>query len=110
MHDPTSPPTAIQLHIVNDLGPVDVVLDSLYEGIFQVSTKQASASVTQGNASVPDPWVPGLGRTMVVDSNTTARSEGWIGWGDTGPSWDAYQQGEVLIDSSLADVALSFLG
>lgn len=108
-HDPTSPPTSIQLHVVNDLGPADVILDSLFEGAFQVATKQASAYVSQGNASVTDPWVPGLERTMNVDFNSTARSYGWIGWGSATP-WSAYQDGEVLIDSSLADVTLSFLG
>lgn len=108
-HDPTSPPTCIQLHVGNDLGPTDVVLDSLFEGAFQVSTKQASAYVTQGNASGTDPWGPGLQRTMNVDFNSTTRSYGWIGWGTWAP-WSAYQNGEVLIDSSLADVTLSFLG
>ncbi|KAH0827548.1 hypothetical protein J3R83DRAFT_4269 [Lanmaoa asiatica] len=110
MHDPTSPPTAIQLHVVNDLGPVDVTLDNLFEGAFQVSTKQATASVTQGDASVTDPWVPGQERTMAVDFNSTTRSYGWIGWGNAGTPWSTYQQGEALIDSSLADVSLSFLG
>lgn len=110
LHDPTSPPTVVQLHVVNDLGPADVILDSLFEGVFEVSTKQASASVTQGNASVPDPWAPGVERTMVVDSNSTARSFGWIGWGTAGTPWNGFQQGEVLVDSSLANVTLSFLG
>ncbi|KAG6378140.1 hypothetical protein JVT61DRAFT_13828 [Boletus reticuloceps] len=107
LHDPTSPPTAVQLHAFNDLGPSNVILDSLFEGIFQVSTKQAAATVTQGNASVTDPWVPGLPRTMVVGTNLTARSYGWIGWGNMETPC---QQGEVLVDSSLADVTLSFLG
>lgn len=110
LHDPASPPAIVQLRAVNDLGPVDVTLDSLFEGIFQVSTKQATASITQGNASVTDPWVPGLARTMQTDLNSTERSYGWIGWGDEGALWNAYQLGEVLIDSSLADVTLSFLG
>lgn len=109
LHDPSSAPTAIQLNVFNDLGPADVTLDSLYEGVFQVSTKQATASVTQGNASVPDPWVPGVPRTMETDVNSTARLYGWIGWGNTGAP-NAYEQGEVLVDSSLADVTVSFLG
>lgn len=110
LHDPTSPPTALQLSVLNDLGPADVTLDSLFEGVFQVSTKQAAAFVTQGNASVTDPWVPGLERTIQIALNTTERSYGWIGWGNAGTLWNAYQQGNVLIDSSLAEVSLSFLG
>ncbi|KAF8558013.1 hypothetical protein OG21DRAFT_1406107 [Imleria badia] len=110
LHDPASAATAVQLHVFNDLGPADVTLDSLFEGVFQVSTKQAAASVTQGNASVTDPWVPGLQRTMEVDLNSTARIYGWIGWGNAETPWNAYEQGEVLVDSSLAHVTLSFLG
>lgn len=110
LHDPTSPPTVIQLHAFNDLGPADVTLDNLFEGAFQVTTKQASASVTQGNANGTDPWALGLQRTFEVDFNSTARSFGWIGWGTAEMPWSAYQQGEALIDTSLADVTLSFLG
>jgi len=100
----------MELSILNDLGPVDVTLDSLFEGLYQVSTKQAVTSVTQGSATMPDPWASGLGRTMVTYSNSSARSIGWIGWGDVPMSWNGYQQGEILVDSSLADVTLSFLG
>lgn len=110
LHDPTSPPTALQLSVLNDLGPADVTLDSLFEGVFQVSTKQAAASVTRGTASGLDPWVPGQERTMEIALNTTQRTYGWIGWGNAGTLWNAYQQGNVVIDSSLADVSLSFLG
>lgn len=110
LHDPASPATALQLRALNDLGSADVTLDQLFEGVFQVSTKQAFASVTLGNASVSDPWAPGQERKIETALNTTERSYGWIGWGDAGALWNAYQQGNVVIDSSLADVTLSFLG
>lgn len=112
IHDPASSPAIIQLHIVNDLGPADVVIDNLFEGAFQVSTKQASASasVRQGNASATDPKAPGSQRTMNVDFNSTARSYGWIGWGNEATPWNVFQGGEALIETSLADVTLTFLG
>jgi hypothetical protein len=109
LHDPASSPTALQLHAFNDLGPSNVTLDNLFQGIFQVSTKQAFASVTQGSASVPDPSGSEGQRTMVTNLNSTERLYGWIGWGQESV-WNGYQQGEVLVDTSLADVALTLLG
>lgn len=110
LHDPNSSATAVKLQVSNDLGPTNVTLDSLFQGVFQVSTKQATVSVTQGTSSVTDPWVPGLPRTMLMEVNSTTRSNGWIGWGDMETSCNAFQQGEVLVDTSLADATLLFLG
>ncbi|KAL4074172.1 hypothetical protein J3A83DRAFT_4358002 [Scleroderma citrinum] len=108
-HDPSSPPTAIKLHTENGVGPSNVVLDEKFQGVFQVTTKQAAAIVSQGNAMSIDPWNTGLQRNMVASVNSTARMDGWIGWGSP-PSWDPEQEGEVIVDSSLADVTLFFRG
>ncbi|KAG9316399.1 hypothetical protein JVU11DRAFT_2432 [Chiua virens] len=110
LHQPNTPQSVIQLHVINDLGPTDVVLDNLFQGLFQVTTKQGIASVSQGSASVPDPWVPNVSRAFDVDFNTTSRKYGWIGWGNPTPPWNGYLQGEAVIDTSLANVTLSFLG
>ncbi|KIJ18945.1 hypothetical protein PAXINDRAFT_166859 [Paxillus involutus ATCC 200175] len=110
VHDPSSPPTAIKLRAENDLGPASVTLDKLFEGLFQATTKQAAAVVNYGNANVVDPWGSGMGRSMDLDLNTTARVDGWIGWGDKPAFWSVEQQAQATVDTSLANVTLSFLG
>lgn len=110
VHDPSSPPTSIIIHAENGLGPSSVTLDEKFQGIFQVTTKQARASVTQGDAQSTDPWEPNLQRSMMTSINSTARMDGWIGWGDQPQNWGSSQQGEVVVDTSLADVNLYFLG
>lgn len=108
VHDPSSPPASIKLHAENGIGPSNVILDEKFQGIFQVTTKQAAAIVSQGDATSIDPWNPELQRNLVTAVNTTDRKEGWIGWGD--PPGYLEQTGEVVVDSSLADVTLYFRG
>ncbi|KAI6121479.1 hypothetical protein F5141DRAFT_1186698 [Pisolithus sp. B1] len=110
VHDPSSPPTSIKVHAENGVGPSSLTLDDKFQGIFQVTTKQARALVAKGNAQSMDPWAPDLQRDMVTAINSTARMEGWIGWGDQPQYWDLSQQGEVVVDTSLADASLYFLG
>ena len=109
VHDPSSPPASIKLHTENGIGPSNVVLDEKFQGIFQVTTKQATATVSEGNAQSDGPWDYGLSRNLITSVNTTARKGGWIGWGDP-PAWYLEQTGEVIVDSSLADVSLFFRG
>jgi hypothetical protein len=110
VHDPSSPSTSIQLRAENDLGPSSVTLDELFGGSFQVTTKQAAAATELGDASVLDPWGSGEARNMDVDLESIARIYGWIGWGDRTPYWSAGQQAQVMVDTSLANATLSFLG
>ncbi|KAI6046043.1 hypothetical protein EDC04DRAFT_3015578 [Pisolithus marmoratus] len=110
VHDPSSPPTSIKIRAENGLGPSSVTLDEKFQGIFQVTTKQARALVTQGDAQSTDPWMPNLQRNMLTSINSTARMDGWIGWGDQPQFWDVSQVGEVVVETSLADASLYFLG
>ncbi|KAF9222582.1 hypothetical protein BS17DRAFT_707982 [Gyrodon lividus] len=110
VHHPSSPPTATKLRAENGLGPCNVTLDNLFEGLFQATTKQAVAVVQQGNANVTDPWGSGMGRQLDVEFNSTSRLNGWIGWGNRPEYWGVEQQAQVLVDTSLADVTLFFLG
>ncbi|KAH7888532.1 hypothetical protein F5I97DRAFT_1804018 [Phlebopus sp. FC_14] len=119
VHDPSSPATAIKLRAENDLGPSYVTLDQRFEGVFQASTKQAAANVDPGDLSLggTDPWSATAGgngdsgsRNWVVDFNSTSRVYGWIGWGQRPTYWTVDQQGEVVVDTSLANVTLSFGG
>ncbi|KIJ67959.1 hypothetical protein HYDPIDRAFT_83371 [Hydnomerulius pinastri MD-312] len=110
VHDPTSPPTVIKVTAENDLGPSSLTLDQLFQGVFQASTKQASAKVSQGSANGTDPWGSGMERTWDLDFNSTARMYGWIGWGDKPAFWTDDQQGQVDVQTSLANVTLSFDG
>ncbi|KAI6000524.1 hypothetical protein EDD15DRAFT_1758966 [Pisolithus albus] len=110
LHDPSSPPTSIKIHAENGVGPSSLTLDEKFQGIFQVTTKQARAMVTKGDAQSANPWAPDLQRDMVTTLNSTARMYGWIGWGDQPQYWDPSQGGEVVVDTSLADASLYFLG
>jgi len=109
-HDPSSPPTAIKLRVENDLGPSNVTFDEKYQGVFQVSTKLGVATVTQGTVFAPDPWAQDLQRTFEVDYNSTVRSYGWIGWGSRPGHFPSEQQGEVVVETSIANCSLSFGG
>lgn len=108
VHDPSSLPASIKLHAENGIGPSNVILDEKFQGVFQVTTKQAAAVVSQGDATSINPWNPELQRNLVTAVNTTDRKEGWIGWGNS-PGY-LEQTGEVIVDSSLADVTLFFRG
>ncbi|KAF9244969.1 hypothetical protein BU15DRAFT_41643 [Melanogaster broomeanus] len=110
VHDPSSPPTSIKLRTENDLGPSSVTLDKLFEGLFQVTTKQSAAVVNLGDASVEDPWGSGTMRNLDVDFDSVARVYGWIGWGARPPYWSVDQLAQVMVDTSLANATLSFLG
>ncbi|KAJ8584338.1 hypothetical protein M405DRAFT_747191 [Rhizopogon salebrosus TDB-379] len=110
VHDPLSPPTAIKLRLENDLGPSNLTVDEKYQGVFQVSTKLGSAAVTQGTAFAPDPWAQSLGRTFILNYHTAVRSYGWIGWGPRPGYYANEQQGEVVVETSIANCTLSFDG
>ncbi|KAG6333387.1 hypothetical protein ID866_5705 [Astraeus odoratus] len=109
VHDPSSQPAMIKLHAKNGIGPTNVVLDEKFQGIFQVNTKEAAATVSQGTAVSIDPWDSQLQRNIVTAVNDTARMDGWIGWGAQ-PACDLGEQGEVTVATSLADASLYFLG
>jgi len=109
-HDPSSPPTSIKLRVENDLGPSNVMLDQKYQGNFQVSTKLASAGVTVGTSYSPSPWAQGSPRNYMLEYDSPVRSYGWIGWG-LNPGYSAgEQQGEVVVETSLANCSLAFAG
>jgi hypothetical protein len=110
VHDPLSPPTAIKLRLENDLGPSNLIVDEKYQGVFQVSTKLGIAAVTQGTAFAPDPWAQSLERSFLLNYNTTVRSYGWIGWGLRPGYYANEQQGEVVVETSIANCTLSFDG
>ncbi|KAG1862539.1 hypothetical protein DFJ58DRAFT_775585 [Suillus subalutaceus] len=110
IHDPTSPPTAIKLRMENDLGPVYVMFDQYFQGIFQANAKLGTVSVIQGTASSLDPFNPTLARNFLLNYVSDTWTYGWIGWGPN--SWDFLQQqiGEVVVDTSIANCTLFFDG
>jgi hypothetical protein len=110
VHDPTSPPTAMKLRLENDLGPVNVVLDHYFQGLFQANAKLGTASVIQGTASSLDPFDPTLDRNFFLNYVSDTRTYGWIGWGPD--SWDFLEQqiGEVVVETSIANCTLFFDG
>jgi hypothetical protein len=107
VHDSSSPPTAIKLRVENDLGLSNVTLDEKYQGVFQASTKLGSVAVTRGTALSSDPWSQSLLRNFMLQYNSDVRSYGWIGWGSNFPG---EQQGEVVVETSIANCTLSFAG
>jgi hypothetical protein len=110
VHDPTSPPTAMKLRLENDLGPVNVMLDHYFQGLFQANAKLGTASVIQGTASSLDPFDPTLDRNFFLNYVSDTRTYGWIGWGPD--SWDFLEQqiGEVVVETSIANCTLFFDG
>ncbi|KAG2043660.1 hypothetical protein BDR03DRAFT_910561 [Suillus americanus] len=110
IHDPTSPPTAIKLRMENDLGPVNVIFDRYFQGLFQANAKLGAVSVLQGTAPSLDPFDPTLGRSFLLDYVSDTRTYGWIGWGPN--SWGFLQQqiGEVVVETSIANCTLFFDG
>lgn len=109
LHDPSSPPTLIRTNVENGLGPLNLVFDEKYQGTFRISTKQAVASVTQGDVQSPDLSGSGLPRNFTIFTNFTSRVDGWIGWGQQCGPWGA-PQGEIAADTSLADATVYFTG
>ncbi|KAG1775390.1 hypothetical protein EV702DRAFT_973138 [Suillus placidus] len=109
-HDPTSPPAAIKLRLENDLGPVNVMIDQYFQGLFQASTKLGAVSVTQGTASSSDPFDATLGRSFSLDYISDTRTYGWIGWGPNPGGFLQEQIGEVVVETSIADCTLFFDG
>jgi hypothetical protein len=110
VHDPTSPPTAINLRLENDLGPVNVSFDQYFQGFFQASTKLGAVSVTQGTASSPDPFDATLDRSFILSYVSDTRTFGWIGWGPHSGSFFEEQIGEVVVETSIANCTLFFDG
>ncbi|KAG1808201.1 uncharacterized protein BJ212DRAFT_1281051 [Suillus subaureus] len=110
VHDPASPPTAIKLRLENDLGPVNVMFDRYFQGLFQANAKLGIVSVIQGTASSLDPFDPTLGRNFLLNYVSDTRTYGWIGWGPN--SWDFLQEqiGEVVVETSIANCTLFFDG
>lgn len=110
VHAPTSPPTAINLRLENDLGPVDVRFDQYFQGFFQASTKLGTVSVTQGTASSPDSFDASLDRSFLLNYISDTRTFGWIGWGSHSGGFLEEQIGEVIIETSIANCTLFFDG
>ncbi|KAG0707403.1 hypothetical protein DFH29DRAFT_897246 [Suillus ampliporus] len=110
VHDPTSPPTAIKLRLENDLGPTNVTFDEKYQGVFQATTNLGTVAVTRGTANSPDPWDMTLMRNYTLDYVSNTRVYGWIGWGPYPGSLLTEQQGEVTVETSIADCTLFFDG
>ncbi|KAG1734679.1 uncharacterized protein EDB91DRAFT_1146264 [Suillus paluster] len=110
VHDPTSPPTAIKLRLENDLGPATVTFDEKYQGVFQVNTKLGTVAVTQGATSSSDPWAVALVRNYALEYVSSTRAYGWIGWGPRSGSFLTEQQGEIVLETSIADCTLFFDG
>ncbi|KIK44590.1 hypothetical protein CY34DRAFT_802458 [Suillus luteus UH-Slu-Lm8-n1] len=110
VHDPTSPPTALNLRLENDLGPVNVSFDQYFQGYFQASTKLGVVSVTQGNASSSDPFDSTLDRNFFLSYISDTRTFGWIGWGPHSGGFLQEQIGEVVVETSIANCILFFDG
>ncbi|KAG2755249.1 hypothetical protein P692DRAFT_20793853 [Suillus brevipes Sb2] len=110
VHDPTSPPTALNLRLENDLGPVNVSFDQYFQAYFQASTKLGIVSVTQGTASSSDPFDSTLDRNFVLSYISDTRTFGWIGWGSHSGGFLQEQIGEVVVETSIANCTLFFDG
>jgi hypothetical protein len=110
VHDPTSPPTALNLRLENDLGPVNVSFDQYFQGYFQASTKLGVVSVIQGTASSSDPFDSTLDRNFLLSYISDTRTFGWIGWGSHSGGFLQEQIGEVVVETSIANCTLFFDG
>jgi len=110
VHDSSSPPTAIKLRVENDLGPTNVTLDQKYQGVYQTNTKLGTVTVTQGTSFSVYPWGTSLARNYVPYFESATRTYGWIGWGPRPDPYPDEQQGEVVVETSIANSALLFDG
>ncbi|KAA1476038.1 hypothetical protein DENSPDRAFT_932751 [Dentipellis sp. KUC8613] len=114
-HAAASKPARHQLQAHNTQGAVNVTLDAMFAGTFDVETKSAIAFVDQ----VPDVQAADAegeagdgeeeaeedeGWNMQMDRVTQERMLGWIGWGKRPRGKE--RQGHVTIASSLSDVTL----
>ncbi|TFY81353.1 hypothetical protein EWM64_g2664 [Hericium alpestre] len=80
-HTDASPPSRLQLQAHNTQGPVNVTLDAMFSGTFDVETKSADAFVqeiglsTTGEEDEDESW------HLLYDRVTPERVLGWMGWG-----------------------------
>lgn len=97
-HLKDSQPSVLYLDVMNNVAPVFVGLDKLFQGTFNAHTTWAQAIVSGAMA----------GRTLDYDVISDSSMTGWIGNG-TRPS-DPLKtgQGHVTVASSLTNVSLSF--
>jgi len=85
-------------------GPADLLLQSSFEGIFDVSTSHANqAGFSSGSMPESDPL--GLGRQQHIDFSTSTRSrkEGRVYWGDLD---DGREVGRVELSTSNGPASL----
>lgn len=87
----------------NSQAPVDVALDALYAGTFDLQAKSDAVHVRTG----PVAGAPGAERLAVVyDHETHSRMLGWVGRGERPAMDDRKKEGHVEVMSSLSPVTL----
>jgi len=81
-HDESSPPSAYNLRALNAEGPSNVMVDSKFEGTFDVQAKFNSVDISKGPdaGDLDDPYGSGHKRRYDYDLSTKPRVVGWVGW------------------------------
>jgi len=105
VHHPSTLPAPLQLRAQNNVAECKVILDSKFEGTFDLQTKLSSADLDDDVVAV-DPSGMSRQRSYFYDHASSNRKFGWVGWGDRPKKWDPSRQGHVEIISSLSPVLL----
>jgi hypothetical protein len=81
-HDELSLPSAYNLKAFNAGGPSSVIVDSKFEGTFDVQARFSSVDITKGPdaGDLDDPYGSGHRRLYDYDLSTKSRVVGWVGW------------------------------
>jgi hypothetical protein len=105
-----SKPARIELVADNSQGPMDVYLDPLYTGIFDVHTKSATAKVLESFVSVPPSDISNngddKGHELHFARVSKERTRGWIGDNRRPEEFDRNKIGRVELTNSLGPVRL----
>lgn len=106
-HANSSRPSTLYVKAENSIDPVQLFVDSKFQGTYDVHTSLSNA-VVQSSVNVPDP--SGRSRTRVYDDDlvTNNRRTGWAGWGSRPPQGKGKsgKQGHIEVASSLSPAVL----
>lgn len=107
-HDKSTPPSALQVQVQNNMAQSTIILDAKFQGTFNLLTKLAQVSILDFLRSQrDDPTGGNRTRTLVYDQNYVNKALGWVGWGPK-ESAPREMQGCLDVVSSLSPITLDF--
>jgi hypothetical protein len=102
-HAAASKPALLEVTAKNTLGAIDVTLDSLYTGTFNLRNRAAKVMVQETFA--PDGVVDNEYK-LHFDQRSTERIRGWIGDNRRPEEFDRHTLGRVELVNSLSPINL----